>query len=125
MSKWPQDNQDALIAFYGDPGRNQVDAQLVHITPPFRMTYEGTPVHQLVFHKKAADALLAALTAVWDYYKHDQAKIDALGISKMDGTYNKRFIRGSTTRWSNHAFGGAIDIDAERNGFNTGHGHMD
>lgn len=122
MSKWPQDNEAALIAFYGDP-RSQVEPQLVHVTPPFRMTYEGTRIPYLVFHKKAADALLAALTAVWDYYGRDQAKIDALGISKTAGTFNPRKIAGSD-RWSNHAFGAAIDINADDNGFNKGHGNI-
>jgi hypothetical protein len=119
MTKWPQDNQAALIAFYGDPGKGQIEPQLVPVTPPFRMTYEGTPVNHLVFHKKAADALLAALTTVWNYYGHDQAKLDALGISKTAGTFNKRFIRGSDWKWSNHAYGAAIDINAEENGFNV------
>lgn len=121
-SKWPEDKEAALIAFYGDP-RSQVQSQLVHVTPPFRMTYEGTPVPYLVFHKKAADALLAALTSVWDYYGHDQSKLDALGISKTDGTFNPRKIAGSD-RWSNHAFGCAIDINADDNGFYKGHGNI-
>jgi hypothetical protein len=124
-TKWPQANQASLIAFYGDPGRDQVEPQLVHVVPPFRMTYEGTAVPYLRFHTKAAHALLAALNTVWDYYKHDQAKLDALGNSKTAGTYNKRLIRGSSSNWSNHAFGAAIDIDAERNEMGTGHGHMD
>ena len=122
MTEWPQDNETALIAFYGDPSRS-VEAQLVHVVPPFRMTYEGKPVPHLVFHKKAADALLAALTTVWDYYGHDQAKLDALGISKTAGTFNPRKIAGSN-RWSNHAFGAAIDINADDNGFNKGHGNI-
>lgn len=116
--KWPQDNQPALIAFYGDPAQGEVDPQLIHVVPPFRMTYEGAAVPYLLFHKKAADALIAALNTVWNYYGHDQAKLDALGISKTAGTYNKRVIAG-TNRWSNHAFGAAIDINAEENGFNV------
>jgi hypothetical protein len=115
--KWPADNQAALVAFYGDPAANAVEPQLVHVIPPFRMTYEGKPVPYLLFHKKCADALHAALTTVWDYYGHDQAKLDALGISKTAGTYNKRRISGSPN-WSNHAFGAAIDINADENGFN-------
>jgi hypothetical protein len=82
------------------------------------MTEDGKPVPYLVFHKKAAASLLAALNSVWDYYGHDQAKMDALGITKTAGTYNKRVIAG-TTRWSNHAFGAAIDINAAENGFNV------
>lgn len=122
-SRWPKDNLDALIAFYGDPAKGQVEANLVKVTPPFRMTYEGTEVKQLVFHKKAADALLAALTTVWEFYGRDQARVDALGISKTAGTYNKRYIAG-TTRWSNHAFGAAIDINADDNGFYQGKGNI-
>lgn len=123
MSHWPKDDQTALIAFYGTPG-HAVEAQLVDVVPPFRMTYEGSPIARIRFHKKAAAALLAALTEIWEQYGKDQSKIDALGISHYDGAYNPRFIRGSTTRWSNHAFGAAIDINADHNGFNTGHGTM-
>lgn len=122
MSKWPRDNQDELIRFYGNPGSsgpNGVAAQLTRVTPPFKMYYEGQRVASLSFHRKAAPALLAALTKAWEYYGRDQAKIDALGISKTAGTYNPRKIRGSATKWSNHAFGAAIDVNAEDNGFNV------
>jgi hypothetical protein len=67
---------------------------------------------------------MAALNEVWEYYGKDQAKLDSLCISHCAGTYNPRRVRGSATRWSNHAFGAAIDLDAEHNGFNTGHGTM-
>lgn len=123
-SKWPKDNQSALIKFYGDPGTRAVADQLVKITPPFKMYYEGKPVKTLTFHKKAAPSLLAALTKVWNYYDCDQAAIDRLRISSYAGTYNPRKVRGSATKWSNHAFGAAIDLDAEHNGFNTGKGSM-
>jgi hypothetical protein len=119
MGKWPHDNQADLIRFYGDPGSGAVAPNLIKVTPPFRMTYEGKPVEQLVFHRLAAAALQRALQTVWDYYGRDQKKIDALGISKTAGTYNHRMIRGSATKWSNHAYGAAIDINAEENGFNV------
>lgn len=114
---WPRDTQADLIAFYGDPARDAVAPQLVKVMPPFRMTYDGKALSHLMFHRLAAPALERALQRVWDYYGRDQAKVDALGISKTAGTYNKRFISG-TTRWSNHAFGAAIDINAAENGFN-------
>lgn len=115
---WPRDNQEDLIKFYGNPAGG-VAPQLVKVIPPFRMTYDGKPLSHLMFHRLAAPALERALKRVWDYYGHDQKKIDALGISKTAGTYNPRFIRGSTTKWSNHAYGAAIDINAEENGFNV------
>ncbi len=123
MSKWPQDNQAALLAFYGTPGP-QVEAQLVPVVPPFRMYYEGRLVGSIKFHKKCAGALAAALNEIWEHYGRDQNRIDALGISKYAGAYNPRYIRGSTTKWSNHAYGAAIDLNAEDNGFGKGHGNI-
>lgn len=116
MSRWPKDTPQALKAFYGDPAKGEVERQLVLVTPPFKMTYEGHPVTAIRFHKKAASALQAALDAIWEHYGHDQAAIDRAGISKYAGSYNKRLIRGSATRWSNHAFGAAIDLNADENG---------
>lgn len=123
MGRWPADNQSALLAFYGTPGP-QVEAQLVPVVPPFKMYYEGRPVASIKFHKKAAGALAAALNEIWEHYGRDQKKIDALGISKYAGAYNPRFIRGSSTKWSNHAYGAAIDLNAEANGFGAGHGNI-
>lgn len=123
VSRWPEDKQSSLIAYYGEPGP-QVEAQLVPVKPPFKMYYDGNPINQIKFHRKAAGALAAALQEIWDHYDHDQSKIDALKISHYDGAYNPRKIRGSATKWSNHAYGAAIDLDAAHNGFGTGHGSM-
>ncbi len=123
MTNWPKDNQDALLAFYGTPGAD-VERQLVKVTPPFPMSYGDQRIGAIKFHEKAAPALIAALDKIWSYYGKVDAAIEKLNISHYDGAYNPRFIRGSTSKWSNHAYGAAIDIDAAHNGFNTGHGHM-
>lgn len=130
MGRWPKDNVADQIKFYGLPGP-QVEAQLVKVVPPFKLYYEGKPVASIKFHKKAAGALAAALDEVWEYYGHNQAKIDALGISKYNGAYNPRPVRGYPleadpykTKWSNHAFGAAIDFNANANGFGKGHGNI-
>lgn len=119
MSHWPKDNQAALIAFYGDPGRGEVARRLVKVTPPFAMYYDKRRLQTITFHEKAAPGLLAALNKIWHYYGCSEATIDKLGISKTAGTYNCRKVRGSATKWSNHAYGAAIDINAEQNGFNV------
>ena len=122
MSKWPRDNQAELIRFFGNPGGSgpgSVRAQMIPVIPPFKMYYAGKLLKSLSFHRKGAPALLAAMNKVWDYYDNDQEKIDALGISKTAGTWNPRKVRGSKTKWSSHAFGSAIDINAEQNGFNV------
>ncbi|MET4197298.1 hypothetical protein ABIB96_001286 [Bradyrhizobium sp. LA3.X] len=116
MVTWPKDNQTARNAFYGDPGKGQIAPQMVPVVPPFAMYYEGQRVRAIQFHKKAAPALLAALNEIWDYCQHDQAKIDAAGVSKYAGAYNHRMVRGSSTKWSNHAYAAAIDLNAEENG---------
>jgi hypothetical protein len=121
MSRWPRDNQADLIRFYGTPGP-EVEAQLIPVTPPFKMYYEGKPIKSIRFHRKAAGALAAALEDIWQHYDCDQEIIDSLGISKYAGAYNPRKIRGSQTKWSNHAYGAAIDLNAEENGFGKGKG---
>jgi len=120
--RWPKDNEQALIEFYGAPTA-AVESQLVNVTPPFRMTYAGEPISGIKCHRKCAQALSVALNRIWDAYGHDQAAIDRDRVSIYDGVYNPRKIAGSD-RWSNHAFAAAIDIDAPHNGFNSGHGTM-
>lgn len=118
--QWPRDNEAALIAYYGTPGP-EVEKQLVRVVPPFQMYYDKKPIKHLLFHRKAASALGAALDDIWRASGSSQAKLDHDGVSSTAGTYCCRKIRGST-RWSNHAFGGAIDLDAEHNGFFAGKG---
>jgi hypothetical protein len=115
-AKWPKDTQAARNAFYGDPAKGEIAGQMVPVVPPFAMYYEGKRVKTIQFHKKAAPALLAALTEIWDACDHDQAKIDAAGVSKYAGAYNHRKVRGSETKWSNHAYAAAIDLNALENG---------
>ncbi|MCK1407671.1 M15 family metallopeptidase [Bradyrhizobium sp. 76] len=124
MSRWPHDDPASLAAFYGDPAKDEPGKLLVPVIPPFQMYYAGKPVKQILFHRKAAGALRAALEDIWTSCGRNQARVDALRISHYSGAYNHRLIRGSADRWSNHAYGAAIDFDAEHNGFNTGHGTM-
>lgn len=116
MIRWPKDTQAARNAFYGDPGKGEIARQMVPVVPPFAMYYDGKRVKAIQFHNKAAAALLAAFNEIWDYYEHDQKKIDAAGVSKYAGAYNPRMVRGSKTKWSNHAYAAAIDLNAEENG---------
>jgi hypothetical protein len=115
-TKWPKDNQAARNAFYGDPGKGEIGSQMVPVVPPFAMYYEGKRVKAIQFHRKAAAALLAALNEIWDVCGHDQKKIDAAGVSKYAGAYYHRMVRGSSTKWSNHAYAAAIDLNASENG---------
>lgn len=122
--KWPMDNQEARNAFYGDPAKGEIGPQMVPVVPPFAMYYEGKRVKTIQFHRKAAPALIAALNEIWDYCQHDQAKIDAAGVSKYAGAYDHRKVRGSKTKWSNHAYAAAIDLNAGENALGVKKGTM-
>lgn len=63
----------------------------------------------ILFHRLAA-AQLQRCWALWE----QAGLLDR--IQSFDGTFNARFIRGSRTHLSNHAFGTAFDINARSNG---------
>lgn len=113
MSRWPRDNMKELVAFYGNPDAPDFEKKnLVLVVPPFKITYAGKTTKGIRCHKKCAVALKAALDEIWDYYEHDQKKIDATGISDFSGSHNNRTIRGRK-RKSTHAFGCGFDFDAD------------
>jgi hypothetical protein len=64
---------------------------------------------KMSFHKKCKDQLIG----LW----LDWEKAGLLDrVLTFDGSYNPRFMRGSRTSLSNHAFGTAFDINAKFNG---------
>ena len=80
--------------------------------PQLRRALGPAAPASMQFHRLAA-AQLAGLWADWE-----QAGL--LGrILSYDGSYNPRFIRGSTTELSNHAFGTAFDINEAFNVMGT------
>lgn len=128
MSAWPL--QKDCDAFYGNPrgvnGNANVSWERDHltsITPPFKITYAGNPVHSIRIHRRCAMSLLRVLGAIWDAYGHDQKKLDEAGISIFGGSYNFRLKRGQNTL-SMHAYGCAVDFDPARNGFHNRHPHF-
>lgn len=101
-SPWP--DASALREFYGDPA---VEDNLVTVVAPVALFYEGKQVTRLTCHRKVASSLLRALSA---------AHSAAPGVVEIyDGCYNPRRMRGGSS-WSLHAWGAAIDLDAENNG---------
>ena len=121
MNPWPHDDTASLIAFYGKPWEDS--SLLVHVPPPFIMKYEGAIIHGILIHQKCAAALALALSSIWKYYGQSQDQIDASGVSNYSGSYNYRSVRGASNL-SCHAFGAALDIDAEHNMLGSSHGNM-
>lgn len=111
---WPHDDTASLLAFYGKPWS---DSNLLsRVEPPFPMVYRDgtkmTPIRSIQWHSKGAAALTAALNAVWEAAGKDENSPLLRHVSNFSGSYNYRPIRGSS-RLSCHAFGAAIDFDAE------------
>ncbi len=65
-------------------------------------------IGQVAFHRKAAEQLVA----LWNAW--EQAGLLHLVLT-FDGSYAPRYVRGSRTILSNHAFGSAFDINAAWN----------
>lgn len=91
------------------------EENIIGVPIPSLMGVDGmkNPEGKVLFHRKAADQLTALFKA-WD-----KAKFTKLILTYNDA-YIPRFVRGSRTLLSNHAFGSAFDINYEWNKL----GHM-
>jgi D-alanyl-D-alanine carboxypeptidase len=108
---WPNSDQDSLRKFYGQPGD---ESNLVTVDFPFPTFYEGKVVKKFRCHKKVADSLLRVLKNInLKYGKNREIMEEA---EDYGGVYNFRNKRGGTT-FSVHAWGAAIDLDADDNTF--------
>lgn len=110
--------QAEIVAFYGVPGvGNSAEGQLVRVPIPYRVIIEYAPSQErktLNLHKKCADSYSNILDDV--HKRYGDKKIKELGLDQFAGDYVPRLMRGSTTTWSMHAYGCAIDWDSDRNG---------
>lgn len=108
---WPLPDQSSLRAFYGQPGD---ESNLVTIEFPYRMLYDGKAVTKTRVHKKCADSLLRVLNNIKGMFNDAPDIVDE--VSDYGGCYNFRMKRGGST-YSLHAYGAAIDLDADDNTF--------
>ncbi len=108
---WPATNPAALKAFYGEPGDTD---QLVRINFPYRMLYAGKAVSSTLVHRKVAASLLRVLTRIQGLFADAPDIVDE--ATDYGGCYNFRFKR-TGSGWSLHAYGAAIDLDADDNTF--------
>jgi len=108
---WPKSDSASLRAFYGEAGDED---NLVSITFPYPMYYAGKLVTKTRCHKKVADSLLRVLTSIGDRWGNWRGVMEE--AEDYGGCYNFRLKRGGTS-YSLHAYGAAIDLDADDNQF--------
>lgn len=104
---WPK--QRDVRAFYGEPGENN----LVTFDFPYPMFYGGKRVTKSRCHKKVKDSLLRVLVAISGMLGDPNVADEAQDYA---GIYNFRNKRESSSI-SMHAWGIAIDLDADDNTF--------
>lgn len=113
VNRWPRDTDAEMQAFYGEPGLGRKS-----IVPPYALLYEGRALQTITVHERIAEAVLSVLRAVLAHY--GPGEIKRLGLDRFDGCYNVRRKRGGSS-WSTHAYGAALDFDAERNPLHWDH----
>jgi hypothetical protein len=108
---WPKSDQVSLRKFYGEPGD---ESQLVMIEFPYRMLYGGKAVTRTRIHKRCAASMLRVLKSIQGKFNDAPDIVDE--ATDYGGIFNDRNKRGGSTK-SLHAWGAAIDLDADDNTF--------
>lgn len=108
---WPASDTYSLANFYGAPGDER---NLVTIEFPYPMFYGGKRVTHTRVNRRCAASLLKVLRAIRDRLGDRPDVIE--DHEDYGGVYNFRVKRGGST-YSLHAYGAAIDLDADDNTF--------
>lgn len=110
-SPWPAADQRSLRSFYGEPGD---ESRLVTMDFPYPMYYGGKLVTRTRVNARCADSLHRVLSAIGGSYGQQSGIMEE--AQDYGGVYNFRLKRGGST-YSLHAYGAAIDLDADDNTF--------
>ena len=108
---WPYPDAASLRRFYGEPGD---ESKLVSVTFPYPTYYDGKLIRATRCHEKVAVSLLRILTAIGKGFGHRRDIMEE--AEDYGGCFNNRNKRGGTSK-SLHAYGAAIDLDADDNTF--------
>jgi|WetSurMetagenome_2_1015567.scaffolds.fasta_scaffold01633_23 hypothetical protein len=108
---------------------SHTETSLVSLRFPYRVTYDGSPVTKYRAHARCATSLSRVLETIQAHYvalhgksaAYDVMELD--GVTIYDGSYCDRAMRGNPKLRSMHAYGCAIDFDAEHN-LRGGHGRF-
>jgi hypothetical protein len=99
--QWPMQDDQSLIAFYGQPGD---ESNLVNLSvADLGVHYESQAVKTIRCHTRVASSLHRVLTAI--------SKTHPYVLKQYGGCFNDRNMRGGS-RKSLHAWGAAIDLMA-------------
>lgn len=108
---WPESDQASLRKFYGEPGD---EGHLSVLEFPFPVYYGGKLVTKTRVHARCHVSLLRILKEIRDRWSNRPDIMEE--AADYGGVFNFRLKRGGSS-YSLHAYGAAIDLDADDNTF--------
>lgn len=121
LSKWPSDDIEELINFYGRPDLVSGYApKQVELKLPYPMKLSWMPSVQITksrCHKAVHDSLSIILQNILKEF--GKSGIEEYGLNILGGITNVRTMRGDDIKISRHSFGIAIDLNPTANGMRT------
>lgn len=106
-----------IIAKYGEPG-DLDNFTIINLPYPMRIAWDlSKKITRMQCHRLAAQDFTNVFNQLLQTYGFNE--INRLGIDLFGGCVNVRKMRGSTSKWSRHSWGIAIDLDPARNGLKT------
>lgn len=111
MNKWPNQNYSSMVNFYGDVGENQTRLDLPYT---LKLAWDtSTVIRRITCHEKVSKSLYTVFEKTLKVY--GEKELRKLRLDLFGGCLNVRKMRGSSTSWSIHSWGAAIDLDPDRN----------
>jgi hypothetical protein len=108
--KWPKQDYNSMVNFYGPVGENQTSLEL-----PYQMKLAWDTniiVKKITCHQKVASSLHTILENTLKTY--GQKDVEKLRLDMFGGCINVRRMRGGSS-WSIHSWGAAYDLDPDNN----------
>ena len=99
-----------IVSVYGDPEDYSYARRIV---PPFPLIFRDSAVPSIRLHERVIDSMATALSQVLGHYGLEEIEHLRIGDCYA-GSMNKRRMRNGS-RWSTHAWGVAIDLNAREN----------
>jgi hypothetical protein len=109
--KWPKQDYNSMVNFYGPVGQNQTSLDLPYV---LKLAWDTSViVRRITCHKKVASSLHTIFEKTLQTY--GEKEIQKLRLDIFGGCLNVRKMRGSSTSWSIHSWGAAVDLDPDNN----------
>jgi len=111
MNNWPKQNYQSMVDYYGPVGENQT---LLVLPYTLKLAWDSSAiVKRLTCNAKVAESVHTIFEQTLKLY--GEKDLRKLKLDVFGGCLNVRKMRGSTTSWSIHSWGAAIDLDPDNN----------